>query len=105
MNENISTRVDHVNTWLNNKATVSMFCNSRTLIDLKEKRKKKKKRIGKKDRSLLFLFFYFFLRIQTQRSYEIKKQEVTGNPLKQGVLDRQGESPAIPVTRYLILIV
>ena len=41
MNENISTRVDHVNTWLNNKAAVSMFCNSRTLIDLKEKRKKK----------------------------------------------------------------
>ena len=49
MNENISTRVDHVNTWLNNKATVSMFCNSRTLIDLKEKRKKKKEKRKKKD--------------------------------------------------------
>ena len=40
MNENISTRVDHVNTWLNNKVAMSMFRNSRTLIDLKEKKKK-----------------------------------------------------------------
>ena len=40
MNENISIRVDHVNTWLNNKAAMSMFRNSRTLIDIKGKKKK-----------------------------------------------------------------
>ena len=60
MNENISTRVDHVNTWLNNKATVSMFCNSRTLIDLKEKRKKKKKGLERKIEAFYFYFFFFF---------------------------------------------
>ena len=31
-----------------------------------------------------------------------KKHEVIGNPLQQGELQRQGESLAIPVTRYLI---
>ena len=51
---------------------------------------------------MFHLFIYIFFEKPDPGVKKYIKKEVIENPLKQGVLDHQGESPARPVTRYLI---